>query len=94
MASESETHRMSLDQRLTRIEERVGQLLLDRNTILNAIANLRTTVQQLQNYKLKMETRDKDADKRGARHLAIIGTVIVVLTLVAQIVFYLYPRGK
>lgn len=91
MGTESETERHQLDTRLTRIEERVGQLLLDRTTLLNSIANLRRTVQTLENYKLMMQTRDKDSEKRFRRTIAWIGVLITISQVAVQIVFRLWP---
>lgn len=91
MGSESEELRLSVEGRLARIEERCGQLVLDRSHLYNAIANLRKTVQALEHYKLKMETRDNDTAKREKKTVIYLGVWLTIANLIIGIMLRFWP---
>ena len=90
---------VQLERRLVIIEQRVGQLVLNQANFENVANNLRATVNDLQNFKLELETEAKarkqseEVREKAAKVAMLrIGTLITIATAVVQAVFKFWPK--
>jgi hypothetical protein len=86
MASDSEQLRLSVQYRLTKIEQQVAQLVLDHATLHNLNGELRRIVSTLQNFKLKQELREKDQESHSKKVQVWTGIAIALGTLIIQLI--------